>query len=72
MASKLPASERTMITVPEAAELMGIGKTRAYELAARDELPAMVRIGTSAIRVHKPRLLRWLDEQAERSAQAAS
>ncbi len=35
----------------------------AYEMAARDELPGMVRIGR-LVKVHRPTLDRWLEEQA--------
>ncbi|ABG04562.1 Excisionase/Xis, DNA-binding protein [Rubrobacter xylanophilus DSM 9941] len=54
-------SERTWLTVPEVAEELHIPRTRAYELIARGELPA-VRIGERSIRVNKAELERFLLE----------
>ena len=36
--------QRTMLTVPEAAKLLRIGRNHAYELVARGEIPS-VRLG---------------------------
>jgi excisionase family DNA binding protein len=55
------ASERTWITVPEAAEELHIPRTRCYELIQRGELPA-VRIGERSIRVNRAELERFLLE----------
>jgi len=52
-----------MLTVPQAAEYLGIKNTKAYALAAHNELPGLVRIGR-LVKVHKPTLDRWLEEQA--------
>lgn len=48
--------------VPEAAELLGLPRTRTYELIQRGELPA-VRIGERSIRVNRGELERFLLEQ---------
>jgi excisionase family DNA binding protein len=47
--------------VPEAAELLGLPRTRTYELIQRGELPA-VRIGERTIRVNRRELERFLLE----------
>lgn len=39
-------SESLVLTIPEAAKLLAIGRTAAYEAARRGEIPA-VRIGRS-------------------------
>jgi excisionase family DNA binding protein len=54
-------SERTWLTVPEAADELHIPRTRCYELIARGELPA-VRIGERSIRVNRRELERFLLE----------
>lgn len=36
---------RTTLTVEEAAQWLGIGRTLAYELARRGELPGVLRLG---------------------------
>lgn len=53
--------QRTWLTVPEVAEELHIPRTRAYELIARGELPA-VRVGERSIRVNRAELERFLLE----------
>jgi excisionase family DNA binding protein len=48
-------SERTWLTVPEAAVELRIPRTRCYELIQRGELPA-VRIGERSLRVNRREL----------------
>jgi excisionase family DNA binding protein len=52
---------REWMTVPEAAELLGLPRTRTYELIQRGELPA-VRIGERSIRMNRRELERFLLE----------
>ena len=49
------------LRVPEAAELLGLPRTRTYDLIQRGELPA-VRIGERSIRVNRNELERFLLE----------
>ena len=51
--------ERQLITVSETAKILGIGRTKAYELVRTNALP-VVRLGKS-IRVPKAALLRYID-----------
>ena len=37
--------ERTTVDVPEAARTLGIGRSLAYDLARRGELPGVIRLG---------------------------
>jgi excisionase family DNA binding protein len=57
----METDERTWLTVPEAAEELRIPRSRAYELIAEGELPA-VRIGERSIRVNRGELERFLLE----------
>lgn len=60
---KVPdTSEKGWLTVPDLAEELQIPRTRAYELIARGDLPA-VRIGERSIRVHRQELERFLLEK---------
>ena len=52
---------REWLTVPELAEELHIPRTRAYELIAAGELPA-VRIGERSIRVNRHELETFLLE----------
>lgn len=56
------ASDMQLLTVPEAAKVLRIGRNLAYELIARGELPS-VRLGR-AIRVPRSALERWLEREA--------
>ena len=49
------------LTVPEAAEVLGISRAGAYELARSVGFPSM-RIG-SRILVPKEKFIRWINEQ---------
>ena len=53
---------REWLKVPETARLLGVPRTRAYELIQRGELPA-VRIGERTIRVNRHELERFLLEE---------
>ena len=57
----MKTGEREWLRVPEAAELLGLPRTRTYELIQRGELPA-VRIGERSIRVNRRELERFLLE----------
>jgi excisionase family DNA binding protein len=50
---------REWLTVPEVAEELRIARSRAYELCARGDLPA-VRIGERSIRINRAELERFL------------
>ncbi len=52
---------REWLRVPEAADLLGIPRSRCYELIQQGELPA-VRIGERSIRVNRGELERFLLE----------
>jgi len=53
---------REWLKVPEIARLLGVPRTRAYELIQRGELPA-VRLGERTIRVNRQELERFLLEE---------
>lgn len=57
----METTEKKWLKVPEAAELLGLPKTRTYELIQAGELPA-VRIGERSIRVNRQELERFLLE----------
>lgn len=58
--------EQLLISVPEAARRLGIGKSKAWAMAQAGELPGVVRVGQRSVRVSKQALERWIDEQAGR------
>ena len=62
--------DRMLLTVPEAAVMLRIGRNLAYELVARGELPA-VRLGR-AIRIPRDVLHDWVRESAARSGESVS
>ncbi len=60
--------EREWLRVPETAKLLGLPRSRTYELIARGELPA-VRIGDRSIRVNRRELETFLLENRRVVAQ---
>jgi len=57
----MEAKTREWLTVPEVAEELRIPRSRAYDLVARGDLPA-VRIGEKSIRVNRRELETFLLE----------
>lgn len=55
--------EPELLTIEEAAQLLRIGRSRAYSMAASGDMPGLVRVGRS-LRVVRRRLLSWIYEQA--------
>lgn len=53
--------EKEYLKVPEVAEFLRIGRSRAYELVGSGEIPS-VRIGRS-VRVSRRKLERWIEGQ---------
>jgi excisionase family DNA binding protein len=64
----METTEKEWLKVPEAAELLGLPKTRAYELIQQGELPA-VRIGERSFRVNRLELEKFLLENRRVVAQ---
>jgi excisionase family DNA binding protein len=58
----METTTRQWLKVPEVAEELNIPRSRAYELVATGELPA-VRIGERSIRVNRKELERFLLEK---------
>lgn len=56
--------EKLVLSVPEAAELLGISKSKMYEIVRIKDFPA-VRVG-KRILVNAKRLEAWLDEVTEK------
>jgi excisionase family DNA binding protein len=54
--------EPLTLTIPQAARLLRIGRTKCFEMARSGEIPGVIRFGR-AYRISKPALLRWLGAQ---------
>jgi excisionase family DNA binding protein len=61
MATQTAERPALMLRVAEAANLMGISRSKTYELISRGELPGIRRIG-SAVRINRQVLEAWLAE----------
>jgi excisionase family DNA binding protein len=59
--NRVPIEHRLALTVAEAADMLSISKSYAYELLERNELPS-VRIGNT-VRVPKRELERYLENR---------
>jgi excisionase family DNA binding protein len=57
-------SEKLLLKIDEAAELLSMGRAKAYQMAQSGEMPGVVRVGRS-VRVSAESLRNWVKEQAE-------
>jgi excisionase family DNA binding protein len=55
------AGESLLLDSHEVSRLLGIGRTKAFQLMARGEVP-VVRIGR-CVRVPRPALMDWINDQ---------
>ncbi len=60
---ELPLSP-LLLTIPQAAQLLGLGKTKVYELIWKENLP-IHKFGR-AVRISPSELQQWLQERRER------
>lgn len=63
MRSTKPQENPHLYTIQEVAEVLRIGKARAYEMAREKAFP-VVKIG-SRVRIPKNRFHEWLDKQSQ-------
>lgn len=56
-----PMQEKLLLRAEEAAELLGVGRTKVYELIGRGEMP-VVRIGR-CLRIPRRTLDQWINDQ---------
>ena len=42
-------TQKMTLSIPEVAEMLGISRNLAYELAARGELPGLIRLGEKRV-----------------------
>jgi excisionase family DNA binding protein len=56
--------DRLLLRPAEAAEAIGVGRSKIYELLATGELPS-IRVGSS-VRVPLDQLREWIDRKATR------
>ena len=55
--------QRLLLRIPEAAETLGLGRTKIYELIATGELPT-IRVGR-AVRISVSTLQKWVEEREQ-------
>ncbi len=59
--------ERLLLRVTEAADALGVGRSKLYEMVARGEIPA-VKVG-GCVRVPVAALQTWIESQLRERAQ---
>jgi excisionase family DNA binding protein len=62
--------DKLLLRPPEVAEVLGIGRSRVYELLAQGALP-LVRVGRS-IRVPTVELRRWVEDEIRKCRPGSS
>lgn len=63
--AKNTSSPLLLLSVPEVAKTLGLGRTKVYELIAREGLP-VVRFGR-AVRVSMVSLQQWIEQREKQS-----
>lgn len=54
--------ELILLTIPQVMNILGVGRTRLYELIKREKLP-VVRIGPGAVRIKLDSLQNWIQDR---------
>lgn len=54
----------TLLTIPQVMSILGVGRTRIYELIKREHLP-VVRIGPGSVRVKLDSLQEWIQKREQ-------
>jgi excisionase family DNA binding protein len=60
-----PADIQSLLTIPEVAAILNVGRTTVYGFIQRDGLPAVTLGGRGNLRVIKSSLLRWITEHED-------
>jgi excisionase family DNA binding protein len=60
----LPAAPPPLVPVARAADLLGVSRSTAYELARTNQLPGVTKLGSRFV-VRTAVLSRWLDGQLD-------
>jgi len=60
----MQAVEPAVLTVPDVARILKVGRTFAYEMVATGKIPGVIRLGPQVVRIDKAVFERWLSEQA--------
>lgn len=71
MPKDVPLQERLLLRVSEAAQLLSISRSQAYELVARGVIPS-VRLGGKCIRVPRHALETWVGAIGKTPSQPAT
>jgi excisionase family DNA binding protein len=66
-----PSSTAQTVSLEEWAAVVGIGRSKAYELASRNEVPGLIRIGERRLRVSRRALDRLLENGGKLGASNA-
>ena len=64
----MPISEKIALSVPEAAALIGVSKTKMYELLKRSDCDFSVMLGGRRL-ISRVKLEAWIDRQTGRAAE---
>ena len=63
MSVRAAMTDRLIITIREAAQLLGLSESTVYRLARENKIP-VVRIGAS-VRVNRRQLVEWIENNTE-------
>ena len=58
-------AQKLLITIPEMAQLLSIGRSQAYCLASSHTFYPAIRIGEKSIRINVEALKQWVSDQSK-------
>lgn len=64
--------EKEFYRISEVAQILGIGKSLAYQLVASGEIPSVRLAGRRSVRIHRKALEDWIAKQVSMAAQGLS
>ena len=62
--------DRAFYRISEVAEIIGVGKSLAYELVASGQIPSIFLAGRRSRRVPEAALKAWIEEESKQTGEA--
>jgi excisionase family DNA binding protein len=66
----MPTQDRPVISVKQAAEMLGVSRPAIYNLCERDDFPACIRLGKRKL-IMREKFMDWLNDQAANKGRLA-
>lgn len=65
-------ADSALLRMSEVADYLGIGRSKAFEMVAKGELPAPIHLGARAVRISRAALDQWISDQQAQAERAGA